>query len=474
MIAIRNKLLLLTLLATSTLAFAETPESVTDAKPPSAVTPVEVEVELDSNANSATPVAPGTSATRPETVVAAPSAGTPAPLTAEGPLKKRVEFWVSIYTQFSTSEGVIHDAKYPEIILEKLDFRAEQEDYHTPPAVKEKRAQNRISDIKDFYRDLMLSIHKKQQDLIPLNEAEKRVYELYKDIKEPNKFYNAAHNKRIRFQLGQRDRFLQGLFYSGRYLPMMEKIFRERGIPIEITRLPFVESSFNLKARSKVGASGIWQFMRSTGKFYLKINDTIDERNDPIRATEAAASLMKLNIESLGQWPLAITAYNHGRKGLMRAVRKVGSDNLDEIIDGYRSRSFGFASSNFFTEFMAAAEVERNAAKYFGKFERDHPIEFAEFVLNDYINAIDLSTYSRIPMDTLMDLNPGLTDTVFQGKRLIPAGYVLRIPADMRDKFLARYNEIPPSKKYISQKGPHYDMSAPKTVTRRKRSGRHR
>jgi membrane-bound lytic murein transglycosylase D len=429
---------------------------------PAASAEVEVEVDID-------PLASQSHSLLQSPALASEPVAQHLSLNIEGMLKKRVDFWIAIYTQYSTSEGLIHDAKYPEIIFEKLDFRSDRDDYRTPPSVKEKRIQQKLNDIKDFYRDLLLSIHKKQQELIPLNDAEKRVYELYKDVKEPNKFYNAAHNKQIRFQLGQRDRFLQGMYYSGRFLPMMEQIFRERGIPVEITRLPFVESSFNLKARSKVGASGIWQFMRSTGKFYLKINDTIDERNDPIRATEAAASLLKLNMDSLGVWPLAITAYNHGRKGLMRAVRKVGSDNLEDIIDNYRSRSFGFASMNFFCEFMAAVEVERNAEKYFGKIERDKPIEFAEFVLNDYVSATDLSTYSRVTMDTLMDLNPGLTDNVFQGKRLIPAGYVLRIPVEMRDKFLSHYNEIPPSKKFVSQKGPKHDISSPKLASRRHR-----
>jgi membrane-bound lytic murein transglycosylase D len=403
-------------------------------------------------------------------------AAKPAPMSenieAEATLRKRIDFWIRVYTEFSTSEGLIQDAKYPEIVYEKLDFRPSESDYSIPPKVRERRNKKRIDDAKEFYRKLLLSIHKKQQELKTLNEAEKRVYELYADVKEPNKFYNAAHNKRIRFQLGQKDRFLQGLFYSGRYLSMMEKIFKERGIPTQITRLPFVESSFNLKARSKVGASGIWQFMRSTGRFYLKINDTIDERNDPLRATEAAASLLKLNYDSLQAWPLAITAYNHGRKGLMRAVRKVGSESLDDIIDGYRSRSFGFASSNFFCEFMAAYEVEHNAEKYFGKVARDKPIEFAEFVMNDYVMASDLATYTRIPIDSLMELNPALTDLVFQNKRLIPAGYVLRIPALLKDKFLARYNEIPASKKFASQKGPKYDLTERKFFTAKKKRRR--
>ena len=110
-------------------------------------------------------------------------------------------------------------------------------------------------------------------------------------VAEPNKYLNAAHYRRLRSQLGQKDRFLEGYIASGRYLPTMEKIFAAEGLPWELTRLPFVESSFNLAARSKVGASGIWQFMRSTGRLYLKIRGELDERNDPIRATEAVIDL---------------------------------------------------------------------------------------------------------------------------------------------------------------------------------------
>ena len=105
--------------------------------------------------------------------------------------------------------------------------------------------------------------------------------------------------------IAHREKFEQAIKRSGRYLPLMESIFaREYNLPVELTRLPFVESSFNIRARSKVGASGIWQFMRSTGKLFLKINDGVDERNDPIRATEAAAKLLKMNFGSLKSWPL--------------------------------------------------------------------------------------------------------------------------------------------------------------------------
>ena len=107
--------------------------------------------------------------------------------------------------------------------------------------------------------------------------------------------------------------------------------------------------------------------MRSTGRLFLKINDTVDERNDPVRATEAAAKLLKGNYESLRTWPLAVTAYNHGRKGMMRAVSRVGSDDLDDVVDDYHSRTFGFASSNFFTELLASIEVEKMPISILGR-----------------------------------------------------------------------------------------------------------
>jgi membrane-bound lytic murein transglycosylase D len=243
----------------------------------------------------------------------------------------------------------------------------------------------------------------------------------------------------------------------------MEEVFRKEGLPTELTRLPFVESSFNLRARSKVGASGIWQFMRSTGRLYLKINDAVDERNDPIRATEAAAKLLKANYDSLKSWPLAVTAYNHGRKGMMRAVRRVGSDSLEDVVADYRSRSFGFASSNFYTELMAAIEVEKNAEKYFGKVERDQPLKYYEVEIPDYINVRELSRFLNLDTASLRDMNPALTHAVFSGNRLIPRGYRLRLPLNEKYTpdsearvFLAGYEQIPQIFKLRRQAGPKY------------------
>lgn len=363
----------------------------------------------------------------------------PSKFSVDDHLRKNLDFWINIYSQYDTHQGLIHDTKFIDIIYEVVKLEG-----------SERQNRKLVRQIKNKWQKTLLSVHKKEDRDQKLTADEQKVVDLFKDIHEPNKYKIAAQNKRIRFQLGQKDRFLDGLQQSGRYLPIMEEIFQKESLPTELTRLPFVESSFNVKARSKVGASGIWQFMRSTGKFFLIINDAVDERNDPIRATEAAAKLLKLNYDSLKRWPLAVTAYNHGRMGMMRAVQTVGTEDLNEVVDSYKSRSFGFASSNFFCELLAAIEVEKNAEKYFGKIPRSPPIKYIEVALADSIFIKHLLTFLKLDEPTIKDLNPCLTGSVYRNARRIPAGYRLRLPYNesiskesAQTVFLAGYSQIP-------------------------------
>ena len=363
------------------------------------------------------------------------------PFKVDRRLKRNVEFWIRIYTQYDTKEGVIHDAKYIDKIYEVLHFEE---------GLSHRKQARQVKDAKKKWKEVLMVVSRKQKDPDKMNEEERRVFNMFSDVTEPDKFSAAAQRKRLRFQLGQKDRFKEGLYLSGLYIPYMEEVFRREGLPLELTRLPFVESSFNIHARSKVGASGVWQFMRSTGRFFLRINDTLDERNDPLRATEAAAKLLKANYEALKSWPLAVTAYNHGRQGMLRAVQRVGSDDLEDLVDEYRSRSFGFASTNFFTCLLAAIEVEKNSEKYFGKVERAQPVMFYEAQVPDSVALKDLVKFMSLDMKQLKELNPGLTSLVFQGRRPVPGGYNLRLPLDgntgkesAAQVFLAGYSQIP-------------------------------
>lgn len=356
-------------------------------------------------------------------------------------LKPNVDFWIDIYSKYTNQQAVVHDAKYINVIYEVVDFNSPKDQSASSPRAKA---------VKKKWHDALLSVHRKQQKGETLVGDELIVWRLFEKVNEPDKFLNAAHRKRLRYQLGQKNNFMEGLKASSRYLPHFERVFSDAGLPLELTRLPFVESSFNLRARSKVGASGIWQFMRSTGRLYLRINDRIDERNDPIRASEAAARLLKLNYDSLGQWPLAVTAYNHGRKGMMRAVRKVGSDALEDLIGRYKSRSFGFASSNFYACLLAAIEIERHADKYFGPVQRDEPLKFVEVELPTAVNFSKMAMLMNLSVNPIIELNPGVAEQVWRGRQPLPARYRLRLPddgklpADAQAKiFLAGFDQIP-------------------------------
>ncbi len=361
-------------------------------------------------------------------------------------LQARIQFWKDIYSKHSSNTGIIHDSKYIDKIYAVVDLKTQT---GSPSQV--------IRREKAKWRKALTELHIRQkQGLAPLGPEQEKAYALYADINDPNRFLDATHRKRLRWQTGQKDHFEQGLIRSGRWLPAMEEAFKQAGIPVELTRLPFVESSFNLRARSKVGASGVWQFMRSTGKNYLKINAWVDERNDPLLATRAAAQLLKQNYESLESWPLAVTAYNHGRQGMMRAVRSIGSTLIEEVLGQYRSRSFGFASSNFFTCLLAAIEVERDAEKHFGPIQRDRPRLSIEFPLPASVNFSNLISRVELDFESALDLNPALDPDVTRGNLKIPAGYLFRVPLSegsdttetlkiMQEKWSQGFERRPPS-----------------------------
>jgi hypothetical protein len=149
----------------------------------------------------------------------------------------------------------------------------------------------------------------------------------------------------------------EGLHRASKLLPRILTILRQYQVPAELAALPLVESTFNPAAYSKAGAAGLWQFIRSTGKQYSLISRKRDDRRDPVRATEAAARLLRDNYQALGSWPLAIVAYNHGHAGIRAASMLVGSTAIEDIVARYNGPRFGFASKNFYAEFLAALDV---------------------------------------------------------------------------------------------------------------------
>jgi membrane-bound lytic murein transglycosylase D len=240
---------------------------------------------------------------------------------------------------------------------------------------------------------------------------------------------------RVRSQRGAREQFISGLKISGRYMSQMRRIFREEGLPFELAYLPLVESSFNVRARSSAGAVGMWQFMLDTGRKFLRINDAVDERRDPLVSTRAAARLLKQNYALLGNWPLAITAYNHGTEGLSRAVSSVESDNLVDIIKRYESPTFGFASKNFYAEFVAAIDVATHSETYFPYLRVHEPFVLKEFEIKRPVAVAALLKPAAISQNDFFDWNPALSRTA----KVLPPGYRVKLPPERVDSFVGAH-----------------------------------
>jgi membrane-bound lytic murein transglycosylase D len=243
---------------------------------------------------------------------------------------------------------------------------------------------------------------------------------------------------RVRSQRGVKEQFLSGLKISGRYISQMQKIIREEGLPPELAYLPLVESSFNVKARSSVGAVGMWQFMADTGKKFLHISDAFDERRDPLASTRAAARLLKENYRLLGNWPLAITAYNHGTEGIFRGVNAVGSRNLVDLIRGYQSPTFGFASKNFYAEFLAAIEIATNSQAYFPFLRAHPPLKLQEIEINRRLLVNSLLKPTAISERDFFEWNPALSA---EAKHL-PLGYRVKLPPEKVASFVAAQRRV--------------------------------
>ena len=354
-------------------------------------------------------------------------------------LQANISFWEDIYGRYSLEQGLIHDSYNLDRIYEVITLAKEG----TPGARKINR--KRSKQAKRKYRTILtrLAMGKK-----PVSAEEKRVRNLFGDHARRHDFKTAADN--LRMQRGQKDRFRQGIIRSGAYLETIKEEFRGHGLPEDLAYLAHVESSFNVKAYSKFGAAGIWQFTRSTGKRFMRVDYTIDERRDPFRATDAAARYLKENYQRLGNWPLALTAYNHGANGMARAKQTMGS--YPEIFKKYKSRLFGFASRNFYSEFLAARHVAKNYRRYFGELRLDPPPRFYEFEMKGYVPLTDLAGHFQVDIATMAQLNPALRKPLFNGQKYVPPGYRLRLPA--RGDRMAALAKAMPSNLYRAKQKP--------------------
>jgi membrane-bound lytic murein transglycosylase D len=305
------------------------------------------------------------------------SAANPFPMPTG--LEPAVEFWKKVFTEYSLSQLVFFDPLDMSNIYEVLDVGEE----------------NRSNQYIDGERSRIAAA-------------------------------NGVEIERVKAQRGVRERTADGLKRAGRYLAQMQQVFIDRGLPPELSFLPVVESSYDMSARSNVGAVGIWQFMPATGRSYMRVDRLIDERRDPLESTRAAAAYLEQAYGALGSWPLAITSYNYGQAGMARAVAEIGSSNLLDLIQRYNHPYWGFAPKQFYAEFLAAVEIGRNLSQYFPGIEQDAPRRIQELTLASNTSVSTAISTTGLSQEEFMEWNPALSS----GVRVLPAGYRVKLPAD--------------------------------------------
>src|ERR1700722_1250002 len=364
----------------------------------------------------------------------------PDPFAQPPELEKDVRFWIRVYTEVTTDQGLLHDDWNLGLVYEVLRF---------DPASSPSQRERRVIEAKTRYAALLRGFAAGSVD--NLSAHEQRILHAFGDKATPADFRDAI--ERIRFQLGQADRFHEGLIRAAVWEKQIARTLSQHGVPPEIAALPHVESSFNLAAYSKVGAAGLWQFMPSTARRYMRVDSIVDQRLDPYSATEAAANLMLYNYRLLGTWPLAVTAYNHGPGGLRRAQDELGTSDIAGIVKRYQGKTFGFASRNFYVAFLAALEVDRNAEKFFGPLTRLPDTESTPTELPDYISIGTLAKAFKADLRALRVLNPALRPPVWNKTRLVPRGYELRIPGSPpAADIAAAWARLAPAERFVAQR----------------------
>jgi membrane-bound lytic murein transglycosylase D len=367
-------------------------------------------------------------------------ADAPTPFAHPVQLEPDVRFWIRVYTEVTTDQGLVHDDWYLGLVYEVLRF---------DPADSQRQRERIVEQTKARYAQLLRRFA--AGDTANLTPHEQRILHQFGDKTTPAQYREAID--RIRFQLGQADRFHEGLIRAQAYEASISRVLADRGVPAEIGALPHVESSFNPAAYSRVGAAGLWQFMPGTARRFMRVDGIVDQRLDPYSATEAAANLMLYNYRLLGNWPLAVTAWNHGPGGLRRAQDELGTSDIEVIVKRYRGATFGFASRNFYVAFLAALEVDRNADKYFGPLTRLPEPESTVVSVPDYVSIDVLARAFKADLGALRVLNPALRPPIWNKARFVPRGYALRVPGTQQTADInAALARIGPADRYVAQR----------------------
>lgn len=337
-----------------------------------------------------------------------------APFEIPNGLEHRVFFWRGIYTQFAQNHYVLHSGYYPEVIFESIISK------NSETTLKHSYLKNTLKKNRRVYMQVLRTMHtNRNNEAFKYTSLMQRLAKQMEHIADPNKYQLAASS--IRIQRGQKTQIADGIVRAKKYMGTIYNIFDDKQLPKELAHIAFVESSFNPKAYSKVGAAGAYQIMPFVARKHMLMSDLIDERKDPIKSAKVAAELFRSNYDMLQSWPLAVTGYNHGPYGVRRAVTRSGSTDLVRIIETYKSNSFGFASKNFYAEYLAILSSLKELDVEFSD-----DVNFIQFKLVKKTRGPNLAKQFKLGADEFLAMNPDIDRRKFWSRKL-PKGFVVKV-----------------------------------------------
>lgn len=370
--------------------------------------------------------------------------------TPEG-IKEIFTFWTHIFGVYNRSHIIFYNQGNVGIVYSVLDFsELTKLKKKGLGSVKTEIIREERRRIVRMLKNISTKFEDGKIKLSGLNLEEKRIAILLLDNSDHIRVDQKSLLASLKYRNGFSHRIKKAIVASGHYMQEMRRIFKERGLPPELTMIPFVESAFSLRAYSRAGAAGIWQFIHATGKRYLRIDEFVDERYDPILAAYAAATHLSHEYKLLGSWPLTVNAYNTGPGRMLQAIKRLQTRDIATIIKHFRGAGYGFDSRNYFPEILAAIHVYQNQKHYFGELRPLPPQKFEYVAMPSPMNINELAKLAGISPSIISNMNLAIKPEVLYGQKRFPKGYLLKIPPGTKQDIMVAMQELYRDVKYAT------------------------